>query len=306
MKSLQSHSTTSSGGHGQLGFHPACPICRAERLFGTPADNGLSSRRVPALAAAAALAIMPFAAAAAPVRADDGDEQHVGTQDPDSLPSQDPADDPSFKPPQGPGGPDQDQGPVVDPDAPTNDGEVDPLDEGNTPPPSSPVTPPPAPVAPTPQAIPPAPAPPTPPAVAPPAPVLPSDTPNPPAKKTPAEKHRTKPTHSPPPPRRPVAPAPVVPSRVGGPAQPEPASKAPRKVHTPHPATTKSPAPARGHSYTVQSGDSLWSIARELVGPEASNARVAVLVDRLWTLNAGRIGTGNPDMLKIGTDLALP
>jgi len=317
MKSLQSHSTASSGDHGQLGFHPACPVCRAERLFGTPVDGVLSSRRLPALAAAAALAVMPFAAAAAPVQANVSDEQHVGIQDPDSLPTEDPADDPSFKPPKGPDGPDQDQGPVVDTDAPTNDGEADPLDEGNTPPPS-PVVAPPAPVTPdlAPPTVPSAPAPPAPPAV-PPVPVLPGDAPNLPAekkadapnpsveKKTSAEP-RSRRTKSPAPQRRGARP-PVIGHAEGTPARPgsTPSAQTPSGEATTSTAAAKTSAPSGG-AYTVKAGDSLWSIARHIAGPKASNAKVASLVDRLWTLNAGRIGTGDPDLLNIGTELAMP
>jgi hypothetical protein len=56
----------------------------------------------------------------------------------------------------------------------------------------------------------------------------------------------------------------------------------------------------------VGPGDSLWSIARDLLGPKASNAAVASMVDRLWTLNATAIATGSPDLINPGTRLRLP
>jgi nucleoid-associated protein YgaU len=63
--------------------------------------------------------------------------------------------------------------------------------------------------------------------------------------------------------------------------------------------------PITGRSYTVRAGDSLWSIARRLLGPEASAGRVAREVNRLWELNRQRIGTGNPSLIRVGTVLEL-
>jgi nucleoid-associated protein YgaU len=57
--------------------------------------------------------------------------------------------------------------------------------------------------------------------------------------------------------------------------------------------------------HVVQPGDSLWSIAKRLLGGEPSPARVAREVNRLWSLNEGRIGTGDPDLLLVGTKLRL-
>jgi nucleoid-associated protein YgaU len=58
-------------------------------------------------------------------------------------------------------------------------------------------------------------------------------------------------------------------------------------------------------SYVVQPGDSLWSIAKRLVGREASAGRIAREVNRLWSLNRSRIATGDPDLLMVGTRLEL-
>ena len=65
-------------------------------------------------------------------------------------------------------------------------------------------------------------------------------------------------------------------------------------------------AVARGDRYhVVRPGESLWLIARDLVGHDASAARVAREVNRLWALNKTRIATGDPDLLMVGTKLAL-
>jgi LysM domain len=62
---------------------------------------------------------------------------------------------------------------------------------------------------------------------------------------------------------------------------------------------------ASGGFYTVRPGDSLWSIARRLLGPAASPARIAQEVNRLWELNRDRIRTGDPSLIHVGTVLRL-
>ena len=57
--------------------------------------------------------------------------------------------------------------------------------------------------------------------------------------------------------------------------------------------------------HVVRPGESLWSIADALLGRHASVARIAREVNRLWELNSDRIGTGDPDLLRVGTKLAL-
>ena len=59
------------------------------------------------------------------------------------------------------------------------------------------------------------------------------------------------------------------------------------------------------HSHVVEPGESLWSIARDLLGDQASTARIAREVNRLWELNSERIRTGDRDLLLVGTRLAL-
>jgi hypothetical protein len=63
-----------------------------------------------------------------------------------------------------------------------------------------------------------------------------------------------------------------------------------------------------GSSATVviRAGDSLWAIAQKIVGPRASNAAVEKELVSIWNLNAGRIGTGDPNLIFPGTRLQLP
>jgi hypothetical protein len=55
----------------------------------------------------------------------------------------------------------------------------------------------------------------------------------------------------------------------------------------------------------VQAGESLWSIAADLLGPGGSTGAVVLQVHRLWELNKERIGTGDPDVLPVGVKLRL-
>jgi nucleoid-associated protein YgaU len=75
--------------------------------------------------------------------------------------------------------------------------------------------------------------------------------------------------------------------------------------------TTARTTTAAGHAgpgdrtHRVHAGESLWSIASDMLGPNASPARIAREVHRLWHLNQARIRTGRPDLLMIGTTLRL-
>jgi nucleoid-associated protein YgaU len=60
-----------------------------------------------------------------------------------------------------------------------------------------------------------------------------------------------------------------------------------------------------GKVHVVQPGESLWTIADAVLGGKASTAAIAREVNRLWHLNKARIGTGNPDLLAVGTRLEL-
>ena len=91
-------------------------------------------------------------------------------------------------------------------------------------------------------------------------------------------------------------------------AAPVPASLEPvATANVSSPSDNREPPPLARHSrtYVVQPGDSLWSIAKRLVGRDASAGLIAREVNRLWTLNRSRIATGDPDLLIVGTRLEL-
>lgn len=78
---------------------------------------------------------------------------------------------------------------------------------------------------------------------------------------------------------------------------------------TPQPSatgTSRHGAVGANKTYVVQAGDSLWSIAKRMLSPNASNAQIARMVNQLWTVNASRIRTGNPNLLGVGVVLVLP
>ena len=58
--------------------------------------------------------------------------------------------------------------------------------------------------------------------------------------------------------------------------------------------------------HVVRQGESLWSIAHDEIGGDPTPAQIARLVNRLWELNRERIGTGEPDLLMVGTELLIP
>jgi nucleoid-associated protein YgaU len=58
-------------------------------------------------------------------------------------------------------------------------------------------------------------------------------------------------------------------------------------------------------TYRVQPGDSLWRIASIHLGADATDLETAQEVNRLWTLNEQRIGTGNPDLIFPGQTLRM-
>jgi nucleoid-associated protein YgaU len=60
-----------------------------------------------------------------------------------------------------------------------------------------------------------------------------------------------------------------------------------------------------GGTYVVAQGDSLWTIARQQLGGAPTNARVAGEVKRIWDLNVGAIGTGDPNLILTGQRLKL-
>lgn len=77
------------------------------------------------------------------------------------------------------------------------------------------------------------------------------------------------------------------------------------------PATVKAvviPAALRAkpgdRTHTVRAGECLWMIATDL-RPRATATAIGREVHRLWVRNRARIGTGDPDLLLIGTKLTL-
>jgi hypothetical protein len=309
--SLTAHLTSSTAEHGRLRFHADCPRCRADRLAGTLVDDELVSRRARAALAAGVLAFSSAApAAVAQVPEVDQEQEGIaapGGEDPGLEPGFDPGGDDTFDaetaPLQGGGEEDEGVGPPVETE-PLTDPEVPVVIDEGPPEPAPEQTPAPAP-SPPPATAPPA----APPAAAAPAPVQALVDPGP------AEAARAKPRHlrftldperTPDPTER----------SVGTPT--EPVAQAPVAQTAPPPIASTTPeappdaqlvpapqGPVKGDCYAVRPGDSLWSIARRLLGPDVSNGQIAREVNRLWQLNDERIGTGDPSLLHIGTELRL-
>jgi hypothetical protein len=332
-----------AGSHGRLPFHPSCPACRAERLSGSFAGETILGQRGRAGLLAATLALsslgLPVAALAQrnPARppaasVPDGGRDRVDSNDrtqPDNPAAEDDA----------PIGGEN----LIEPDpddfreepdptplselAPEQPGEeIDVAPEAEPPPETAP-----APVEPAVPAIPsppPVPAPATPLPTPPVLPTTPSSTgelverpdgetaggktrqvlidvaPNPRAVREGSQGSLgTAEPHSP------AAPLDEQAAALAPPPVPatEPAAATSSGAAT-VPASQPSGAPPGeidGDTYTVSPGDSLWSIARRLLGPDASAGRIAREVNRLWELNSERIATGDPDLLMVGTKLRL-
>jgi hypothetical protein len=335
MRSLRAHLREPES-HGRLPFHPDCAICREERLAGSLPAEGVLSARSRSLLAASLLALSTAPPALAVTA--EPDQEHEGSAVPGQ--SADPATDPGFDPEGDPpeaAGPPASPAPVVsDPGSddaaapepePTSDADAPIVDSGD----SDDLTPPaqaPPPERPVEADAPPAPA------VSPtPVPAAPAPTATPPSTAGSA------PTQAAPrlgagrlsgqakvlidtrPVRR-IAPRPVrspraaVGAAVAGPTSTlasdttveAPGSAVPGRTS----AAGRRPTSSGGHAarrgqrvHVVRADESLWSIAKDLLGGQASPARVAREVDRLWRLNHERIATGDPDLLAIGTRLRL-
>jgi hypothetical protein len=78
------------------------------------------------------------------------------------------------------------------------------------------------------------------------------------------------------------------------------------KKRGPKPTPTSTHASRAPDTVVIRPGDSLWAIARRIVGPSASDAAVENKLVAIWNLNAGRIGTGDPNLIFPGTRLRLP
>jgi nucleoid-associated protein YgaU len=57
--------------------------------------------------------------------------------------------------------------------------------------------------------------------------------------------------------------------------------------------------------HVVRPGESLWTIAEGLLGPDASPMSIAAEVARVWELNRDRIPSGDPDLIAVGERLRL-
>jgi hypothetical protein len=331
MTSLSAH-VRSTDGHDGLPFHPGCPICVEQRLTGTLTLGPVVPLRARAALVAGLVAVSaagpPVAIAAEQDVTDTGTATVTqgGSQDPAASPAADPGgdtsdlvDQPDVVPTatQAPASPDGDAAspaaPAPDEDDPvTDDGAVPqavspapsiatpaaavPVEEQTpTPTPASPVDP--APVAAA-------------------APVVSSQpalagtpSPAPAPKRSPVRRahptlttshqqaharlHRA--TSAP----QPLAPAPAA---TQGAENIRPAVAAPTLAPA---GGDGRPIASSGAVHVVQPGESLWVIAADMLDGDASPARVAREVHRLWQLNQARIGTGNPDLVVVGTRLLL-
>jgi resuscitation-promoting factor RpfA len=94
-------------------------------------------------------------------------------------------------------------------------------------------------------------------------------------------------------------------------AQPEEAPPPAEQEGPPSPQPVAAPPADTGRnlagrgSYVVRPGDCLWHIAAGLLATGAEDAQIAQEVQRIWRLNEDRIGTGDPNLLLVGTELKL-
>jgi LysM domain len=340
VNSLRAHLTAGSD-HGRLHFHSDCPVCRNQRVDGARSDAVLPARAQAGLLAAAlgagTLLPGPVATASSP-----GEHPTAKPSQAPTSPPGPPESAPMSAPEEPLLGTDETQEAPVDeapqvrellinPEVGTDTGGEDASGDGEDSPPAPPplgeAPAEPAPVEPTPAPLgqPPAPAPPVEP---PPAPPQPAPTPMPQPPLAPAEtppaaeldqlatphpagprvkpevpERRTQPRR---PSAQPIAQSEAVPQRESAPLPVEavvpPSTTTASIAQQPEPSN----GPITGDSYTVRPGDSLWSIARRLLGPEASAGRIAREVNRLWELNHDRIGTGDASLIYAGTVLRLP
>ena len=94
MGSLTDH-LVEPGDHGRLKFHPRCPVCQQERLFGTLSSEAVVSRRAQAVLAGGVLALSGTAPGVAV--ATEPDRQVEGVAGPDQSTGVE-LDDPGFDP----------------------------------------------------------------------------------------------------------------------------------------------------------------------------------------------------------------
>jgi LysM domain len=310
MPSLTEH-LRRPGDHGRLPFHPECPVCLEERLAGKLPSDALLGPRTPALLAAGVLALSTAAPATALAQEPEQEQEGAVAPDPNAtdkyegdLPVDAPEPAPEWQETPDPdaGAPDDvqptDEAPAAD--APADEVEPATVQEPaeppvDAPPPAVPEVPAPAPVeAPAPTGA-------TPPAAPTSAPAaqLPigKASSGPPLKSFVEKPARNRPAPT-------AQSSPVAPAKTAAAVPTTPSAAADTALVTV--ASSRSHAARQGdREHVVAPGESLWSIAADLLGGDASVAQTAREVNRLWELNSDRIGTGNPDLLMAGTKLAL-
>ncbi|MGH2901517.1 MAG: LysM peptidoglycan-binding domain-containing protein [Solirubrobacteraceae bacterium] len=74
---------------------------------------------------------------------------------------------------------------------------------------------------------------------------------------------------------------------------------------SPASASASDHAEPADRTHTIHPGESLWSIAGDLLGESATPTQIAREVHRLWEINEDVIATGDPNLLMIGTRLRL-
>ena len=313
MTSLSDH-LTAPAPHGGMPFHPRCPICCESRLHGNLPEGPVVPTRVKtSLATALVTASTAFGPAAA-LAQNDADQEVEGTELPHSGPEDDidpggpspPPADEAIPDPTLPGGDEKDDsdGPPLEVEPEVDSGRPQPSGDSEPPDPATDV--------PFPAEVP-AEEPPQAEGTNPPA-----EPPEHPSRPTPnvapqrdranenirgkAERHAQ---DSPKAPQDPTGDY-LVPSDGSPQAPPAPAPSVAPAADEPGSAQIAADDLGPGEkAHVVQPGESLWSIAAELAGNDASPARIARIVNRLWALNADRIGTGDPDLVMAGTTLRL-
>jgi nucleoid-associated protein YgaU len=338
-------------GHTRLPFHPACPICRRERLAGDLPSDALVSPRTQAAIAAGLLA---FSSVAPGAVAAETDQTSEGTAVPEQVAGGDGAQSPGFDPggesvdlpveapvaPQVPVPPAADDAEPLEPEPAVDVAPV--ADRGEVPAPSE-VGPPPSVVEPpgatthpeasmSPGRAPEEPAgggakPETTDAPVTKRPTARSDgearrsTPRP-TTRSDAELRRSTPRRVASAVDRRHASAPVhaaQPTRMSALSSRTPVRSSSTPTTTSaavHPTTAPAPTvvvagAAAGRAkpgdrfHVVRRGESLWSIAADVLGENATVARIAREVNRLWRLNEERIATGDRNLLLVGTRLRL-
>jgi hypothetical protein len=332
MRALSAHLRAPED-HARLPFHPDCPVCRSERLTGVLPSVGLVSLRTQAALAAGVLAFS--AAAPSAVLAAETDQEQQGAAAPGQSGGADTTGNPDFDPggastdlpseappvpqPKAPPAASNDDASPLDQE-PANDVDAPVADAGDEPSgpnaqqPAAPATPP----IPSSAGDPEQPASSTNPGPAADAPPATTAAPGSPrtnaslrlraherrADTKRAAKHEIARAR-----QRARASAPDVSADATASAPRSAAGVQPVQA-TPTPSVAVAvgdrDAAARGDdTHVARPGESLWSIARDVLGGTASTAQIAREVNRLWELNKDRIGTGDRNLLMIGTRLTL-